>query len=166
VILFCIDCSESMQELRDDPVYEGVQTSHLLEALDAAMKIQKRKVIVGPMDSVGILLFNVVRERTLAKLIFQFSRQVRAHDQPEVGPEMKPNTFLLQPIETINAPRIKEIIHILEGSLPLPYTATGPKTITDARSDSEYLRTQFPPSKEQAPLGDVFTCCNWAIRDG
>ena len=28
---------------------------------------------------------------------------------------MKPNTFLLQPIETINAPRIKEIIHILEG---------------------------------------------------
>lgn len=155
-----------MQELRDDPVYEGVQTSHLLEALDAAMKIQKRKVVVGPMDSVGILLFNVVRERTLAKLIFQFSRQARAHDQPEVGPEMKPNTFLLQPIETINAPGIKEVIHILEGSLLSPYTTTGPKTIIDARSDPGYLRTQFPPSKEQAPLGDVFTCCNWAIRDG
>ena len=60
-ILFCIDCSESMQEVRDDPVYEGVQTSHLLEALNAAVKIQKRKVIVGPADSVGILLFNTVR---------------------------------------------------------------------------------------------------------
>ena len=69
MILFCIDCSDSMQELHDDPVYEGVQTSHLLEALDAAMKIQKRKVIVGPTDSVGILLFNTVRERTLAKFI-------------------------------------------------------------------------------------------------
>ena len=70
VILFCIDCSESMQELRDDPVYEGVQTSHLLETLDAAMRIQKRKVIIGPTDSVGILLFNTVRRRMLANLIF------------------------------------------------------------------------------------------------
>lgn len=61
MILFCIDCSESMQEPRDDPVYEGVETSHLLAALDAAMRIQKRKVIVGPADSVGILLFNTVR---------------------------------------------------------------------------------------------------------
>lgn len=50
-----------MQKSRDDPVYEGVQTSHLLEALDAAVKIQKRKVIVGPADSVGVLLFNTVR---------------------------------------------------------------------------------------------------------
>ena len=64
-ILFCIDCSESMQELREDPVSEGVQTSHLLEALDAAVKIQKRKVIVGPTDSVGILLFNTVGRITL-----------------------------------------------------------------------------------------------------
>lgn len=67
VILFCIDCSESMQESRDDPVYEGVQTSHLLTALDAAMQVQKRKVIVGPTDSIGILLFNTVREKKLAK---------------------------------------------------------------------------------------------------
>ena len=50
-----------MQEPRDDSVYEGVETSHLLAALDAAMRIQKRKVIVGPADSVGILLFNTVR---------------------------------------------------------------------------------------------------------
>lgn len=56
-----------MQEPRDDPMCEGMQTSHLLEALDAAMQIQKRKVIVGPTDSVGILLFNTVRGRTLVK---------------------------------------------------------------------------------------------------
>jgi ATP-dependent DNA helicase 2 subunit 1 len=61
VILFCIDGSESMQKSRSDPLYEGVQTSHLLEALDAAVQIQKRKAIVGPTDAVGILLFNTVR---------------------------------------------------------------------------------------------------------
>lgn len=69
VILFCIDCSESMHELRDDPVYENVQTSHLLSALDAAMQIQKKKVTVGPNDSVGILLFNTVRLRLCRTLI-------------------------------------------------------------------------------------------------
>jgi hypothetical protein len=68
VILFCIDCSESMQELRDDPKYEGgVKTSHLLTALEAAMQIQKKKVIVGPNDSVGILLFNTVRTATMLR---------------------------------------------------------------------------------------------------
>lgn len=60
VILFAIDCSESMLELYDDPEYEDVQTCHLLVALNAAMQIQKRKVIVGPNDSVGIMLFNTV----------------------------------------------------------------------------------------------------------
>lgn len=50
-----------MHELRDDPNYENVKTSHLLTALEAAMQIQKKKVIVGPNDSVGIVLFNTVR---------------------------------------------------------------------------------------------------------
>lgn len=155
-----------MQESRDDPVYEGVKTSHLLEALDAAMQIQKRKIIVGPADSVGILLFNTVRRRTLVKLILQLLRQIKVYDQPEFAPEMKSNTFLLQPVETINAPRIKEIIHILEGRLIVLYFAVRFTTTTDARSNPEYLRTQFPSLEGQVPLGDIFTSCNWVIRDG
>ena len=60
ILLFCIDCSESMQALRPDPRREGQQTNHLLDSLEAAVQIQKRKVIVGPGDSVGILFFNTV----------------------------------------------------------------------------------------------------------
>lgn len=61
VILFAIDCSESMLELRDDPNYEdGTKTCHLLTALEAARQIQKKKVIVGPNDAVGIMMFNTV----------------------------------------------------------------------------------------------------------
>lgn len=63
MILFCIDCSESMQELREDPIYEDAKTSHLLTALDAAMQVQKKKVISGPNDWVGILLYNTVSAR-------------------------------------------------------------------------------------------------------
>lgn len=62
VILFCIDCSESMLEPYDDPKYEeSVKTCHLFTALEAAMQIQKKKIIIGPNDSVGIMLFNTVR---------------------------------------------------------------------------------------------------------
>ena len=50
-----------MQAERDDPDDETKKTSHLLQALEAAMQFQKRKVVVGPNDSVGILLFNTVR---------------------------------------------------------------------------------------------------------
>jgi ATP-dependent DNA helicase 2 subunit 1 len=45
----------------DDPENEGAQTCHLLTALDAAVQIQKKKAIVGPNDSVGIMMFNTVR---------------------------------------------------------------------------------------------------------
>ena len=60
MILFCIDCAPSMLEMHEDPRYEDVQTCNLLMALEAAMQIQKRKVLVGPNDSVGIMLFNTV----------------------------------------------------------------------------------------------------------
>ncbi|PPR04815.1 hypothetical protein CVT24_007075 [Panaeolus cyanescens] len=114
VILFCIDCSESMLKLYDDPTYEDVQTCHLYTALEAAMQIQKRKIIIGPNDSVGILLYNT-------------------------------------PIAPISAPKVQELIRLLE----------------DSRQDPDELRRAFPPLTEgSVPIGDVFTSCNWVIRDG
>jgi hypothetical protein len=50
-----------MLALHEDQSYENKKTSHLLTALDAAAQIQKRKVVVGPYDSVGIMLYNTVR---------------------------------------------------------------------------------------------------------
>jgi ATP-dependent DNA helicase 2 subunit 1 len=61
VILFAIDCSQSMLALHEDPNYENTKTSRLLTALDSAVQIQKKKVVVGPHDSVGIMLYNTVR---------------------------------------------------------------------------------------------------------
>jgi hypothetical protein len=50
-----------MLALHDDPNSENSKTSHLLTALYAAVQIQKRKVVVGPYDSVGIMFYNTVR---------------------------------------------------------------------------------------------------------
>ncbi|KAI6109983.1 SPOC like C-terminal domain-containing protein [Pisolithus sp. B1] len=110
VILFCVDCSQSMQELRDDAVYEDVKTSHLLTALDAAMQVQKKKTVSGPNDWVGILLYNTPLSVTS--------------------------------IVPLNPLRI------------------------DARDDPEHLKKTFPPLPgTKMPMGDVFTSCNWVLRD-
>ena len=69
MILFAIDCSESMLELHDDPNYEDVKSCHVLGALDAAMQIAKRKVLVGPNDAVGIMMFNTVRRLLISRRI-------------------------------------------------------------------------------------------------
>ena len=58
-VLFAIDCSESMLELRDDG--KGNQKSHLQTALEGCRDLQRRKAAVGPNDSVGILVFNTAR---------------------------------------------------------------------------------------------------------
>ncbi|GJE85629.1 Ku DNA-binding complex, Ku70 subunit [Phanerochaete sordida] len=135
VILFAIDCSDSMHAMHDDPMYEDVQTSHVLTALEAAIQVQKKKVFTGPNDAVGIMLFNTART---GESIGQ-------------GVEIKAGNFLYQPIETISAPKVQELIQLVEA----------------ARADPNYLRETFPPLQgNRVAMGDVFTSCNWIMRDG
>ncbi|KIM53000.1 hypothetical protein SCLCIDRAFT_18053 [Scleroderma citrinum Foug A] len=134
VILFCIDCSESMQELRDDPVYEDVKTSHLLTALDAAMQVQKKKVISGPNDWVGILLYNTSRR----------------NENNTRTSEIKKGTFVYQHLAPVSAPSIQELMGLID----------------EARGDPDTLKNKAPPLQgNKIPMGDVFTSCNWVLRD-
>ena len=74
-ILFCVDASESMHRPhKDDANDEGVVRgkSALHKTLEAVVGIQRSKVITGPADSVGVLLYNVdvsffTRTRDLAE---------------------------------------------------------------------------------------------------
>ncbi|OCH89594.1 ku70-like protein [Obba rivulosa] len=136
VILFCIDCSPSMHKLYEDPRYEDVQTSHLFTAFEAAMQIQKKKVIVGPNDLVGILLFNTSRQ---------------CEPTTGQGAEIKKGTYVYQPIATVDAPKVQELMRLLDA----------------ARENPGLLSQKFPPLTEgRVPMGDVFTSCNWVMRDG
>ncbi|KJA25055.1 hypothetical protein HYPSUDRAFT_37999 [Hypholoma sublateritium FD-334 SS-4] len=138
VILFCIDCSESMLKLYDDPKYEeSVQTCHLYYALDAAMQLQKKKIIVGPNDAVGIILFNTTRQPDSST--------------KTQGSEIKRGTYLYQPIGPLCASTTRELVQLLDASF----------------EDQGELRKEFPPlTGKSVPMGDVFTSCNWVLRDG
>ncbi|KIY71036.1 Ku DNA-binding complex, Ku70 subunit [Cylindrobasidium torrendii FP15055 ss-10] len=138
VILFCIDCSPSMQVMYDDPLYVDVQTSHLYAALEAAVQIQKKKIIVGPNDYVGIMLFNTTK-----------ARQGNKNKSDRQNSEIKANTYLYQEVGPLSAETLRELVHLLE-------------------EPRHNLAQTFPPLPEgqRVPLGDVFTSCNWVIRDG
>ncbi|KAJ7265502.1 ku70-like protein [Mycena haematopus] len=110
------------------------------------MQIQKKKVITGPSDAVGILLFNTVR------YIRHLLCFLKAETSSRNGSEIKKNCYVYQPIEPLSAPKIQELIQLLDAF----------------REDTEELKKQFPPLTDgkRVAMGDVFTSCNWVLRDG
>ncbi|KAI9067712.1 ku70-like protein [Trametes sanguinea] len=135
VVLFCIDCSPSMLEMREDDRYEDVQTCNLMIALESAMQIMKRKVLVGPNDAVGIMLFNTTKR----------------NESGQAGADIKKGTYVYQPIATIDAPKVMELVQIID----------------EARENPDMLQETFSPMTDgRVPVGDVFTSCNWVMRDG
>lgn len=110
-----------MQELHHDPKNEERKISNLHMALEAAMQIQKRKVIVGPNDAVGILLFNTVRTTDITFTPFCsspafFRPKTRKMEKVERGEtEYKTGTYLYQPISQIDAPKIQGLIQLVHG---------------------------------------------------
>jgi ATP-dependent DNA helicase 2 subunit 1 len=116
VILFAIDCSQSMLALHEDPSCKDKKTSHLLAALDAAVQIQKRKVVVGPYDSVGIMLYNTVRLllRIMYSIWDDMSTQTRRNESGS-GSEIKKGTYVYQPMSVINAPKILDLNQLIDG---------------------------------------------------
>jgi len=113
---------------------------------------------VGPQDAVGIMLFNTTRKNE--------------RNEKGAGSEIKQNNFVCQHITPISAPKIQELIQLLEGTpssyLPLRFD---PKCCTlspsAAREDPSFLSKEFPPLPvgKKVPMGDVFTSCNWVLRD-
>ncbi|KAH9847820.1 ku70-like protein [Lenzites betulinus] len=98
VILFCIDCSPSMLKMREDERYEDVQTCNLMIALEAAMQIQKKKVLVGPNDAVGIMLFNTTK----------------SNDDEKDSVDLKQGNYVYQSIATIDAPKVMELAQLFD----------------------------------------------------
>ena len=87
------------------------------------------------------------------------------------GTELKTGTYLYQPVARISAPKIQELITTLHGQSFLELCEK--EILLDvgfsvARENPEFLKEEFPPmpSNRRVPVGDVFTSCNWAMRDG
>lgn len=98
--------------------------------------------------------------------------QTRKNEAGGPGADIKKHNFVFQPIDTVNAPKVQELIQLIDCTWTTPY----PKTLSlngrpkwfaiAAREDPNLIRETFPPSDKRVPMGDVFTSCNWIMRDG
>ncbi|KAG8739323.1 Replication factor C (RF-C) subunit [Ceratobasidium sp. 414] len=95
-VLFCINISPSILEVREAPTGDTSAKDTGRSALEvifqAAVDLQKRKIVHGPADSVGVLLFNSAETQ---------------------GDIVKPNMYLYQPVAQINAPDIQKLLQLL-----------------------------------------------------
>ncbi|WVR00189.1 hypothetical protein IAU59_007331 [Kwoniella sp. CBS 9459] len=152
-VLFCIDASKSMQvpfpDTKDDDgrVVRGKSALH--QALGAVVKIQRSKVITGPADSVGVLLWNVDSGKTPSTSSGNY----------------KPGTTVYQTLRTINAEEIKRIVKLLEIAKD-QYTSQGDDDGVKSE-EPEVFREKFPPCEEEEELNiaDVLVTCNFLFRD-
>ncbi|WVR07687.1 hypothetical protein IAU60_004729 [Kwoniella sp. DSM 27419] len=151
-ILFCIDASSSMQkpfpdtENEDGPV-RGKSALH--QALEAVVKIQRSKVITGPADSVGVLLWNVNPSKTPSTSQGNY----------------KPGTCVYQSLRTINAEEIKRIVKLLEVAKD-QYESLGDKEGYKTEQPEVFAET-FPPcaKEDELNIADVLVTCNFLFRD-
>ncbi|ORX40593.1 SPOC like C-terminal domain-containing protein [Kockovaella imperatae] len=152
-VLFCIDASSSMQTPRPDmSTPEGIirGKSALHQVMDAVMDLQRKKVITGPADSVGIMFWNIDPSRPTTSA--------------GSSGGYKPGTLVYQPLRTINAEEMKRGIKLLEHaqeeyeSQEETESTTQPDTLTEA----------FPACKkgEELKVAEVLQTCNHLFRDG
>ncbi|KAH7106410.1 Ku DNA-binding complex, Ku70 subunit [Auriculariales sp. MPI-PUGE-AT-0066] len=101
-VLFCIDAGTSMQTLHDIENDDGetVSKSNLQGALEAALKISKSKIVSGPSDLVGIMLFNTEAKSEEA--------------------DLRNHTYLLQKIAPLSVSTIQELSNIVQDAIDDP----------------------------------------------
>ncbi|KAG9126728.1 ATP-dependent DNA helicase II subunit 1 [Ceratobasidium sp. 392] len=150
-VLFCINLTPSMLEVREassgDVSSKDAVRSALEVIFQAAADLQKRKIVHGPADSVGILLFNSAE--TLGEIV-------------------KPNMYLYQPVAQINAPDIQKLLRLLNGELTLALFAfvLTISPFVEAEDNHEYFSTLFTPSEKRVTMANVFQTCIHVLRDG
>ncbi|WVQ67007.1 uncharacterized protein L199_005199 [Kwoniella botswanensis] len=152
-ILFCIDASKSMQTPFSDTTNDDGELvrgkTALHQALEAVVKIQRSKVITGPADSVGVLLWNIDPGNTPSSSQASY----------------KPGTQVYQNLRTINAEEIKRIVKLMERAKD-QYDAQGKDEDVKTEQPEVFSET-FPPcdQSEEMNIADVLVTCNFLFRD-
>ncbi|KAI9634077.1 SPOC like C-terminal domain-containing protein [Dioszegia hungarica] len=150
-LLFCIDASESMHKVRpkkeDTDEDEGPTRgkSALHQVLESVVRFEKGKVITGPADSVGLLLFNIDAEKV-----------------KNTSGNYKPGTLVYQNLRTINAEEIKKIIKLVEQA-----DEEYREMDEEAEEEPAILKETFPSAKkgDEMNIADVLVTCNFLFRD-
>lgn len=139
--------------------------SPLHQALEAVVKIERTKVITGPSDSVGVLLYNVdVSSRHDRGCQLEADCQSTRAPAADDGISHPKKTHVVQALRTISADEIKRLIKVLE-SADDEYAAQG--DTDEPTTEPAILRETYPPVKPDEELNpaDVLRACLYLFRD-
>ncbi|GFZ48712.1 ATP-dependent DNA helicase II subunit 1 [Saitozyma sp. JCM 24511] len=156
-ILFCIDASSAMHTpLPDRTNPEGLVRgkSALHQVLEFVADFEKGKVITGPADSVGVVLYNVDTE------------QLGKRPDKSTGSSISgPGTLVYQNLRMINAEEIKRIIKLVEAVQAEYEAQDGDEDAKTVEPDT--LKQEFPARKKAQELNttEVLRTCNTVFRD-
>lgn len=144
--------SQKPSQAHLDTAGRGKSPLHM--ALEVVLAVEKAKVLTGPNDSVGVLIYNVDSSRAPAIHLASGTRLEN----------FRTGTILFQSMRQINAEEIKRIKNFIEDANE--QLATQPSS-SEHRSQPQSISVQFPPLPENEPvdMADVFECCNHAFRD-
>lgn len=146
--------------------------SALHQVLESVVKFQKSKVITGPSDSVGLMVWNIdVSEcrvvdsyECLAISCLKNSSNIQSSKVTNTG-NYKPGTLVYQNLRTINAEEIKKVIKLLE--VADEEYAEAQESQKGKTTELKALMEAFPPCEESDELNiaDVLVTCNFLFRD-
>lgn len=179
-VLFCIDGSSAMQTPLDDydpsaatlpqgssskPSQIHLRTagkgkSPLHIALETVLAVERAKVLTGPSDCVGVLVYNV--DSSKAPVI-----QLPSSLGGTLLENFREGTVLYQPMRQISAEEIKRIKDFVEEANEELAKQSSKLAAGEQRSQPSTLSHQFPPLPVDSPIdmADVFECCNHVFRD-
>jgi ATP-dependent DNA helicase 2 subunit 1 len=71
-------------------------------------------------------------------------------------------------MSVINAPKILDLNQLIDGLLLSLGLSTIYLTlrVSEARNNPDLLSEDYPSTDKHIPVGDLFTSCNWVLRDG
>ncbi len=71
-------------------------------------------------------------------------------------------------MSVINAPKIIDLKQLINGLTAASNLSTilFIVNILDARDNPDLLSEDYPSTDKHIPVGDLFTSCNWVLRDG
>ncbi len=137
--------------------------SALHQVIDAVAEIERRKVITGPADSAGVLLYNIDVSSTKSSNTRGLMVIQPGTPSSSGSGNYKPGTHVYQPLRTINAEEIKRIVR-LQKSAAEEYES---QDIDDEAVQPSVLSEAFPSCREgdELNIADVLVTCNFLFRD-
>ncbi len=147
-----------------EPTTEGKGKSPLHLALEVVLSIQRKKILTGPSDSVGVLIYNIDNLKIPSEDEYGVGSSSQSQ-QKQSSYRNGTSTFL--PLRQLSSESIKQLKSILEEADADLAEQASAEELKGERRQPEILGRLFPAMRNEdgVDTAEVFEACNHVFRD-